>query len=396
MNAPMLEGWTARRQDAPETPAEVAEALHEAQKAQEAVIVAGLGLRLDQGNMPKAERLLLTTRLDRLIDYQPDDMTVTAQAGMTLESLQALLAQHGQRLALDPAYPERTTLGGLVAANPDGPWRAAFGTVRDQLLGLSVATPDGVLFRSGSRVVKSVAGYDLPKLFAGSLGTLGAVTEVTFRTRPLPTAAGAIEAHFESFERLATAWKALRQAPLEPTCFEVKADAEAASLVMAFEGERETVLWQQDAFEKTSHAPCARLGDEARAELAARSHAETSPLLVKVGVPPAEAMGYLQEALEGPGRTGSWTGRAGNGLLYGNFPAAADWEVPAGRALVEALRRLAAARRGYLVVQRAPLAWKAGWDVWGPTRADFPWMKAVKQAFDPHGTLAPGRFVGGL
>jgi glycolate oxidase FAD binding subunit len=380
----------------PPRPEDLAEALAAAQADGKRVIVAGRGLRLDIGNPVAADRLILTTHLNRLIDYQPDDMTVTAEAGMTLAELQARLATHGQRLALDPAQPEATTLGGLVAANPDGPWRAAFGTVRDQLLGLSVAAPDGTMYKSGSRVVKSVAGYDLPKLFTGSFGTLGAITQVTLRVRPLPTATGAVLARWEKPDALEAAWQALRQAALEPAFFEVGADSAGAFLAMGFEGESEAVAWQQDTFERLAHAPCERPEASLRRELAEKAHARTSPLLLKVSLPPAEAIATLCDAVAGIGHDGTWTGHAGNGILYGSFPAAAAWEVPAGRALVDSLRLLAAERRGHLVVLRAPRAWKEGWDVWGPTRPDFPLMKAVKQAFDPRRMMAPGRFVGGL
>jgi glycolate oxidase FAD binding subunit len=385
-----------RVQQAPDSDVEFALALREAQEAGERVEIAGKGLRLDVGNPIAAERRLLTTRLDRLLDYQPDDMTVTAEAGMTLADLQTVLAAHGQRLALDPAHPERTTLGGLVAASPDGPWRSGFGTVRDQLIGLTVAAPDGTLFKAGSRVVKHVAGYDLPKLFTGSYGTLGAIVQTSWRVRPLPVATGAIQGHWEDLAALETAWRALRQAPLEPTFFEVGSDATGGFLAMGFEGEPAAVAWQQTAFEALVKAPCERHEDDLRTTLAERAHAEHAPLLVKVGLPPLEAIAFLAAIRSDLGRDAVWTGHAANGILYASFLAADGWEVPAGRALVEALRREAAERKGYLVVLRAPLAWKEGWDVWGPTRADFPLMKAVKRAFDPRATLAPGRFVGGL
>ena len=390
------ESWLPKREETPQSAAELASLLREAQEAGETVIVAGKGLRLEQGNATKADRLLRTTHLNRLLDYQPDDMTVTAEAGMTLAELQEILAARGQRLALDPAHPLKTTLGGLVAANPDGPWRAAFGTVRDQVLGLTIAGPDGTIFKSGSRVVKSVAGYDLPKLFAGSFGTLGVITQVTFRVRPLPTASGAIRVRFDDLSKLDAAWRALRRAPLEPAFFETVVDAKGAFLAMGFEGEPEAVLWQKEEVARLLETDCERESDLLRLELAERSHAAEAPLLVKVSLPPAEAIAFLQDAQDGMGRGGTWVGHAANGILYGNYAAAADWDVPAGRAMIEALRAQAAERRGHLVVQRAPLAWKTGWDVWGPKRADFPLMKAVKHAFDPHGMLAPGRFVGGL
>lgn len=391
-----LEGWAPRLTITPGTPAELAEALHDAQRAGETVLIAGLGARLDQGNPVNADRLVRMTGLSRLIDYQPDDMTVTVEAGMPLSELQAVLANRGQRLALDPPLPERTTLGGLVAANPDGPWRTAYGTVRDQVLGLTVATADGQCFRSGSRVVKSVAGYDLPKLFTGSFGTLGAIAEVSLRVRPLPPASGAIQATWPDVSRLDEAWKALRGAPLQPTFFEVSTSATEATLAMGFEGQSEAVDWQLREFERHVQAPCERFDDALRARLGERAAHADAPLLLKASVPPAEAMGFLREAAATGSAPEAWTGRAGNGVLYGGFAGAGDWDVPSGRALVEALRRLATERQGSLVAQRAPLAWKEGWDVWGPTRPDFPLMKAIKRAFDPQGTLAPGRFVGGL
>lgn len=393
MTAPLLGEGLPPVSLSPETPDELADVLRDAHAAGERVILAGKGLRLEQGNLVEAERLVLTTQLNRLIDYQPDDMTVTAEAGMTLSALQALLESHGQRLALDPAYPERTTLGGLVAANPDGPWRSAFGTVRDQLLGLTVVTADGSSFKSGSRVVKSVAGYDLPKLFTGSYGTLGAIAQVSLRVRPLPTASAGILGRFEDLSALDAAWRSLRQAPFEPTYFELGLDSSGSFLAMGFEGEPEAVRWQQEAFEARVHAPCERLDDGFRRALAERAHAEGTSLLLKVGLPPASALPFLADA---PREGGTWTGHAGHGILYGAFPEVERWDVGEGRARVEALRARARARDGYLVVLRAPRAWKEGWDVWGPTRADFPLMKALKRAFDPTGTLAPGRFVGGL
>lgn len=396
MTVPTLQDERSPIPHAPATAADFAAVLADAQAAGERVIVAGKGLRLDIGNPVKADRLLLTTRLDRLVDYQPDDLTVTAEAGMTLADLQAVLAKHQQRLALDPAMPAQTTLGGLVAASPDGPWRAAYGTVRDQLLGLTVASPDGNLFKSGSRVVKHVAGYDLPKLFAGSFGTLGAILQTSWRVRPLPPATGAVISRGLDPMTLADAWNALRQAPLEPAYFEVGADATGGFLAMGFEGEPEAVAWQLAAFEAHVRAPVERADDGLRAELAARTHAEGAPLLIKVGLPPKEAVAFLIQAQQAFGREAEWAGRAGNGLLYASFPKAAGWEPSDGRMCVEALRREAAARQGYLVVLRAPLSWKQDWDVWGPTRPDFALMKAIKRAFDPHNILAPGRFVGGI
>ena len=137
---------------------------------------------------------LSTERLDRITDYQPADLTVTAQAGVTLAQLQETLAAHGQFLPLDVALPDRQTVGGIVAARADSLRRLAYGSVRDSLLGVSVINSRGELVKGGGKVVKNVAGYDLPKLYCGSLGTLGLIVEATFKVAPLPAASATVGA----------------------------------------------------------------------------------------------------------------------------------------------------------------------------------------------------------
>ena len=128
---------------------------------------------------PRAGIVLSLRRLGRLLEHEPGDLTVTAEAGMTVAGLQTALRARGQWLSLDPPDAERATLGGVVAANASGPRRQLYGTVRDLLIGLTVVTADGALVRGGGKVVKNVAGYDLPKLFVGSYGTLGIIVETT-------------------------------------------------------------------------------------------------------------------------------------------------------------------------------------------------------------------------
>ena len=173
----------------PSTADSLAAALALADRAELAVILHGGGSSLHVGRPPERYDLALDTRrLDRLIAYEPDDLTVTLETGMTVARLQALLAQRGQFLPFDVPFPTRATVGGALAAARSGPRRARFGGPRDWLIGCRVALPDGTLIRSGGRVVKNVSGYDLCKLFVGSFGTLGAIVEASFKLRPLPTA----------------------------------------------------------------------------------------------------------------------------------------------------------------------------------------------------------------
>src|SRR5208282_1335246 len=152
-----------------------------------AVIPRGGGTKLSWGNPPtRAEIILSTARLDKIIEHAWADLTVSVEAGCTIQKLQTALAQHGQRLALDPLWPEQATIGGILSTNDSGSLRLRFGALRDLIIGVTLALPDGTLASSGGKVVKNVAGYDLPKLVTGALGTLAVITRAVFRLHPLP------------------------------------------------------------------------------------------------------------------------------------------------------------------------------------------------------------------
>src|SRR4029077_20352456 len=152
-----------------------------------AVIPRGSGTKLGWGNPPaRADLLLSIARLDKIIEHIWADLTVTVEAGCTWHKLQESLSRHGQRLALDPLWPERATVGGVLSTNDSGALRLRFGSLRDLVIGMTIALPDGTLASSGGKVVKNVAGYDLPKLMTGALGTLGVITRAVFRLHPLP------------------------------------------------------------------------------------------------------------------------------------------------------------------------------------------------------------------
>src|SRR2546425_1468130 len=171
----------------PGTEKELAEVLRVSNEAGLAVIPRGGGTKLRWGNPPsRADLILSTARLDEIIEHAWADLTVTVQAGCTIQRLQETLAQHGQRLALDPLWPEKTTVGGVLSTNDSGGLRLRFGALRDLIIGVTIALPDGTLASSGGKVVKNVAGYDLPKLVTGALGTLGVITRAVFRLHPLP------------------------------------------------------------------------------------------------------------------------------------------------------------------------------------------------------------------
>src|SRR5579871_411003 len=150
------------------------------------VIPRGGGTKHDWGNpLSAADIVLSTTRLNRVLEHPWADLTVTVQAGCTVSHLQQTVAQHGQRLAVDVLWPDAATIGGILSTNDSGALRLRYGSLRDLVIGVTLALPDGTLASSGGKVVKNVAGYDLPKLAAGAFGTLGVITRAVFRLHPL-------------------------------------------------------------------------------------------------------------------------------------------------------------------------------------------------------------------
>ena len=172
---------------------ELASALKISSEAGLSAIPRGSGSKIGWGNRPKAANLVVSTgRLNQVLEHAWGDMTATVEAGCVFSDLQHTLARHGQRLALDPLWPERATIGGILATNDSGALRARFGSLRDLIIGINLALPDGTLAKSGGKVVKNVAGYDLAKLATGSLGTLGVITQAIFRLHPVPAHARSV------------------------------------------------------------------------------------------------------------------------------------------------------------------------------------------------------------
>lgn len=229
----------------------------------------------------------------RILEYHPEDMTVTADADLLLSDLQAQLKQSGQWLPIDPPLPERTTIAKLISQNLSGPRRYAFGTIREHLLGLSARLADGRVVKSGGKVVKNVAGYDLHKLFVGNRGTLGMVTQATFKVRPLP----------EKEVILKTSWDVLDKV-LESDLTPVLLDLTPAALIIGFAGTREEVDWQIGVAQSLGISEPGNLDYER--EFWSR---ETAPH--RLSVLPSR----LTETIKELGAD-SFVARAGNGVIY--------------------------------------------------------------------------------
>jgi glycolate dehydrogenase FAD-binding subunit len=374
-----------------------------------AVGVRGGATKAGLGAPARALDLLVDTRgLDQVLEYDPGDLVVRAQAGVRLDALQARLAGHGQWLALDPPEPG-ATLGGIVAAAASGPRRHRYGAPRDLLIGATFVLADGTCARAGGRVVKNVAGYDLCKLLAGSLGTLALLTEVTFRLHPRPAASAVVTVPVAG-GAVQAAVRTLHGTRLEPAAVELDADPidGTGTLAVLFEGLPEAV-------DRQTIQAAALLGGDVGAEPPPwwgrppwddRSDGvppEGRGLGLRIACAPA-GIGTAVEALAGFS-AGAARARVRGRAAVGVLEAAVQWPTDEPGVDAEALTRLRAALDridGTAVVTRldSPPGSPAekvtdGIDRWGPVRG-LHLMRAVKDRFDPQHRLAPGRFVGGI
>jgi glycolate oxidase FAD binding subunit len=400
----------------PGTKEEVAAAVVAAGAAGVPVTPWGGGTKMAIGSPPNRIGLVLgLKRLARILEHEPGDLTVTVEAGLPLEMLQTELGKRGQWLSLDGSASDRATVGGVLASDASGPRRHLYGTARDLVIGLTVVMADGSLVRGGGKVVKNVAGYDLPKLYIGSFGTLGVLVEATLKLRPRPDVDRAVVARFGKLGEAGGAARAVLGSDLIPSAVEL-VDGEAlrrlglgggAGLLVGLDGIAEQVDWQVaelvrllgplglgehtvlDGVERDDvWRGVAGLGRPGHDRVAAVMKWAVLPTQV------AELMEAGAAAAQRNGLVGALTAHAGVGLVTAVLAGGTN-----PNAVVSTLtewRALANGVGGHAMVEWAPLAVKervAVWDAAGPT---LRLMKGIKERLDPNGILNPGRFVGDI
>ena len=372
---------------------ELASVLRLANEAGLAVIPCGGGTKLSWGNSPaRADLLLSTARLDKIIEHVWADLTVTVEAGCTIQKLQDTLSQHGQRLGLDGLWPERATIGGVLSTNDSGALRLRFGSLRDLVIGMTIALPDGTLASSGGKVVKNVAGYDLPKLMTGALGTLGVITRAVFRLHPLPKITRTFSVSAGNLEATQQALHVVQNSKLAHTAMQVRVAHDAApGTDVLFEGTaaglsaQETQLKKLLEFVVVTEIPPTVWN--ARQELWFPSD---SAAIVKFSVLPADiANGVEAVRRVAAHRQIRWKAVVqATGLGWLRLDGSPDRLHAGMQELRTELERVG----GSLIVLHRP-AGIGPLDAWGNAGDALPLMCAVKQQFDPKGTLNPGRFV---
>jgi len=401
-----------------------------------ALLPATSGCYLPIGNPPAAADVGVSlTRLNRVLAYDPGDLTLTVEAGAPLAAVEATLREQKQFLPAMTAYFERAAVGGLVAVNASSPLRYTYGTWRDFVLGMKFVTGEGKLTKTGGRVVKNVAGYDLSKLLIGSLGTLGIITEINFKCFPLPAQTGAFIAGFQELDAALKLRDLLVHSVLQPTVIEL-VDAQAARLIgspllpaaewtllVAASGVDAVIARYQRELEARAREAgaasfVAHTGEHPDAlwagvrELVATAR-EKNPAatIVKTTLPLTGIGPFLAKARQVAARyelPSASSAHAGSGIVFVFLmPALRSPHGEGGPAeLTDAAKRMAQAATemvhagnnlgGRTTVPWCPTAVKRDVNPWGPIRDDFPLMQKLKAQFDPDRILNPGRFVGGI
>ncbi|MFN7928487.1 MAG: FAD-binding oxidoreductase [Blastocatellia bacterium] len=403
----------------PQTVTELSEMLSFATSEGLTVIPAGAGTWLNMGNPPvRAHLILSTAKMDRVLEYEPADLTATVEAGCTLQGFNQQAAQHRQWIPLDPFGHEDSTLGATVATASSGPLRCAYGTPRDWVIGMQVVHAYGLTTRAGGKVVKNVAGYDLCKMYTGSYGTLGIITEISFKLFALPPLERTLILAATDVNQACELAARLRLSDVKPTMLELlsanvtDADIEITTssdgnyaLALQFIGEEETIRWQiAEALRLAVGCRSLQLSSDAAAQFWER-YRETEisqewDLIFKLSVKPADLpamIADLQKYLpESP--LSMLRVHAGNGVIrvHASNDALAWFRTKERPKRIAELRSRAQAHGGNMVILRAPLELKSHIDVWGEVGPTAVLMHALKEKFDPQNLLNPGRFVAGI
>jgi len=385
---------------APGSTEEISELMKFANDQDLAVAPRGGGTTMSLGNPPRELDLILgTARMNAVVEHVPGDQVVRVQSGIRFGDLQERLAGSDQMLGVDPPEAgDGATVGGIVATNSSGPRRYRYGTIRDLIIGITVVLADGTVAKAGGKVVKNVAGYDLSKLFTGSLGTLGVIAECNFRLHPRPETARTVAVELPDTASAGAASQAILHAQIVPSAVELLWTDETRLLTVLIEGIPSGVEAQAEA---TYHilgpfGEVRTLSDDDNVEPSSPPGAGNDEVAVKISAPPAELAGVLDSTLGASSRLGVTpriTGHAGIGVTYVGL-SGGDEEARAG--VVEELREIWLRRGGSVIVREASPAFKERVEAWGPIGTRLDLTRRVKEKFDPRGILNPGRFVGGI
>ena len=402
---------------------EITEVVRFAAAEKLAMIPVGGRTKLSIGMPPQRYDIALDmSRMNHVLAYDPGDLTLGAEAGIGVEKLLELLEEKNQFLPLLVPWMERATIGGIMATNSVSPLRFAYGGPREFLLGMEFVTGEGKLCKSGGRVVKNVTGYDLHKLMIGSLGTLGVITRVNFKTFPLPLAQQTFVAAYANAREAMALVQAIAKSPLSPRVVEVvdpaalpilgsnKLPAGMWSVIIAAAGNEKAVERHHVDLARMARDSAAEafqsLTDEEKRMLLGRLREfvrhvqETHPeaTIFRISALPTTIAGLMEQLAAIAKRmelASCSVVRAGSMIYFALWRETGESESNLKRACGEIFAAVEGVG-GWALIEWCPTEQKRQVNVWGTPRGDFELMKRMKKVFDPAGILSPGRFVGGI
>ncbi len=409
----MVDGIEPAAMAIPETVDEVSLILAHAQEHGLSVVPMGGGTALHLGNRPRGVDLLLSLRgLRDGFDHSASDLVATLPAGITVGEANARLESNGQYLPLDPPMVDDATVGGALAANSIGPRVQCNGMPRGWVLGMTVVHSDGSVTKPGGKVVKNVTGYDLGRVYVGSLGTLGIIVDATLKIQPLPQTVTTLGFALPNMDGVMRTAEGILEAGLNPLAISalnmqavagLGLELTPSCLLVEFGGGEAAVSRRVSEARKIAGKRGADRGVSLRGKRGRDAWRRVADLpgewdiVFRASLPPASVGPYvdaLAEALARVGVGGSVLAYVGRGMVYAGTEATTTRETLVG--LFEELVGLGTSMGGHTILWKALPDLKEGLDVWGPKPDSFDIMRRLKHEFDRSGTLNPGRFVGGL
>jgi glycolate oxidase FAD binding subunit len=377
---------------------EVARVMKVAASAGLHVLPRGGGTKMNWGNPARGGEVVVPMgRMNRVVEHAFGDMTATVQAGCSFQLLQEALDAHGQRVALDPLWPDKATVGGILAVNDSGPLRVRFGSLRDLIIGITLVLPDGTVAKSGGKVVKNVAGYDLPKLATGSLGTLGIITQAIFRLHPTPRESRTITFSAPDTKSITELMLAIQTSKLVPTGVQLRA-GQSSSLEIDVRFEGTCVGCDSQTEQLLQMASATTRIDSSDGVWNAREtlwEGNSPAAVCKCTLLPTELQSFVERIRTFPAQKLTTWRLVAQSVGVGLVRLEAS-QVDVLADVILALRAGLESGGGSLSILSAPLAVKTKMDVWGSAGDALALMRSIKAQFDPMGVLNPGRFIAGI
>lgn len=401
----------------PYTEEDIAAVIKHANENNLSVSVTGSGTKRGFGGQNETSDILLSlSKYKGVVEHTVGDMTITVKSGTTFQELQDYLAKSNQKIPLDPFSPAEATIGGIIAANDSGPKRLKYGSARDSVIGLRTIYPDGTIIRSGGKVVKNVAGYDMNKLFIGSMGTLGVISEVTFKLRPLPKYESLVLVSFPDGNEASIKEFAIKvlDSVIEPVCIELLTPSiterlnnqRSYTIAISFEDVETSVQYQEEMI-KALTPPHSKLTILHKREaqkfweqfyelrLNEQDSGKETTAVLKIGVVNLDVMKVMKEAVTLQDLKNvaiEAHGGLGHGLCQVKINGAKVDVVDT----INELRKTVESIGGYAIVRHLPFSIRKEVNVWGEKPSYFSLLEGIKAKVDPKRILNPNRFVGGI